>query len=334
MQHSAVCNNAFASAYESNKGLPAVLGSLPDVMDEPIYLSNYNNISFKGLGHILKEEGYNTSFFMGAEYDHFGFAKLCKMVGIDDYYSADTYGKHKNEHDGNWGIYDEYFFKYFANTIAQKPQPFLGVLFNLSSHPPYKIPAETEGRVRVKGQHDYQDAATYVDFCYRQLFNDIKTRPWFKNAIFVFVADHGYRYELSSDQLMKELRIPLFIYDPLQPQYQPVNAVCNQLDVVPSILDKLHYPKPFTSFGSSIFRKNNGYSISRLGHTYEIVDSTTFTAYDEVNDRPVFMYHYREDSLLHNNLLPGREGEAALKSMKIKALLQKMNGCLIQNRLD
>jgi len=61
---------------------------------------------------------------MGAEYDHFGFARLCKMVGIDDYYSRDTYGKHPEQYDGNWGIYDEYFFNYFSDVVSKKKQPF------------------------------------------------------------------------------------------------------------------------------------------------------------------------------------------------------------------
>jgi phosphoglycerol transferase MdoB-like AlkP superfamily enzyme len=130
MQYSTVCNNAFANALESNKGLPAILASLPEVTDEPIYLSNYSNIQFKGIGHILKEQGYSTSFFMGAEYDHFGFAKLCKMVGIDEYHSMNTYGKRKDQYDGTWGIYDEYFFPYFAEVISKKQQPFFSVLFN------------------------------------------------------------------------------------------------------------------------------------------------------------------------------------------------------------
>jgi phosphoglycerol transferase MdoB-like AlkP superfamily enzyme len=334
MQHSTVCNNAFASAYESNKGLSAILGSFPDVMDEPIYLSNYNSIPFSGLGHLLKKEGYNTSFFMGAEYDHFGFAKLCKMVGIDEYYSKDTYGKHPGHDDGNWGVYDEYFFDYFAGTISKKRQPFFSVLFNLSSHPPYKIPEATAGKIKVPGQWPYQDAATYVDYCFRQLFNKISKEPWFQNTLFVFVADHGYRYVLESNQALKEMRIPLFIYDPQQPEYGAIDGVVKQLDVIPSVLDKLNYSKPFTSFGSSVFRQPGGFSVSRMNATYQLVDSATFLGYDELNDRPVFLYHYREDSMLVHNLLPGNTAEAENKAIRIKALLQRIHNGLINNKLD
>lgn len=334
MQHSMVFNNAYGNALESNKGLPAILASLPDVMDEPIYLSNYNNIPFKGLGHILKEEGYNTSFFMGAEYDHFGFARLCKMVGIDEYYSGDTYGKHPGQYDGTWGIYDEYFFKYFGNEISKKRQPFFSVLFNLSSHTPYKIPEATAKKINVPGQYPHQNSVTYVDYCYRQLFNQVSQQPWFNNTIFVFVADHGYRYTIQPNEILKEIRIPLFIYDPQNPVYTPVNRVVKQLDIVPSLLDKLDYSEPFTSFGSSFYHPAPGFSVNRLNGVYQYIDSADFIGYDDREDRLVFHYRYTTDPLLQKNILLTDAPAAMTKAAVLKAFLQRMNNSLVNNKLE
>jgi phosphoglycerol transferase MdoB-like AlkP superfamily enzyme len=332
MQHSTVFNNAYANALESNKGLPAILASLPDVMDEPVYLSNYSNINFKGIGHILKEEGYNTSFFMGAEYDHFGFAKLCKMAGIDEYYSSDTYGKHKKQHDGTWGIYDEYFFSYFAETLAKKQQPFFTTLFNISSHSPYKIPEATAQSINVPGQLPHQNSITYVDYCYKLLFQQISKQPWFNNTIFVFVADHGFRYTRKSNELLREIRIPLFIYDPQQPVHTEVDKIARQLDIIPSVLDKLNYTKPFTSFGSSVFRDEPAFSINRLNETYQYIDSTDFIGYDDLNNKVVFHYRYRQDSLLSNNLSLTQNDRIGEKVNRVKAVIQRVNNSLVNNK--
>jgi phosphoglycerol transferase MdoB-like AlkP superfamily enzyme len=334
MQHSTVCNHAYGNALESNKGLPAILASFPDVMDEPIYLSNYSNIPFKGIGNILKTQGYNTSFFMGAEYDHFGFARLCKMVGIDEYYSRDTYGKHPEQYDGNWGIYDEYFFRYFGDVISKKQQPFFSVLFNLSSHTPYKIPEATAKIMHIAGQYPHQDSKTYVDDCYRQLFQQISKQPWFNNTIFVFVADHGYRFTTQPNEILKEIRIPLFIYDPQHPQFQPVDGVVKQLDIVPSLLDKLHYSQPFTSFGTSIYRPSTGFSINRINGVYQYIDSSDFIGFDDRNDQLVFHYDYKTDPLLQNNLLVNDSARAKRKAMLLKAFLQRVNNSLVNNILE
>lgn len=331
MQHSTVFNNAYANALESNKGLPAILASLPDVMDEPIYLSNYSNIKLKGIGHMLKEEGYNTSFFMGAEYDHFGFARLCKMIGIDDYYSIQTYGEHNDQHDGTWGIYDEYFFRYFAETMAEKQQPFFTTLFNISSHSPYKIPETTARSVNVKGQLPHQNSVTYVDHCYKQLFQQIQHQPWFNNTLFVFIADHGFRYTQQSNEMLKEIQIPFFIYDPQQPAHTPVAATVKQLDVVPSVLDKLKYSKPFYSFGSSVFQNGDHFSINRLNGVFQYIDSTDFIGFDEANDKMLFHYKHRYDTFLRNNLILTPDNGREAKFNKLKAFIQRANNSLINN---
>lgn len=330
MQHSTVFNNAFANALESNKGLPAILASLPDVMDEPIYLSNYSNIPFKGIGSILKEEGYNTSFFMGAEYDHFGFARLCKMVGIDEYYSRDSYGKHKDQYDGTWGIYDEYFFNYFGEVISKKQQPFFSVLFNLSSHSPYKIPKHSEW-LKVPGQADHQNGITYVDHCYQQLFEKIKSQSWFSNTIFVFVADHGFRYTNEKNQILREMRIPLFVYEPQQPLLVSSDRVVKQLDIVPSVLDKLGYSKPFTSFGTSFYRNEPVFSVNRLNGMYHYIDSTDLIGYDDIHDRVLYQYKWKDDPFLQQNRLTKA---AAQRIRPLKAILQRTNNALINNKLD
>jgi phosphoglycerol transferase MdoB-like AlkP superfamily enzyme len=331
MQHSTVFNNAYANALESNKGLPAILASLPDVMDEPVYLSNYSNINFKGIGHLLKEEGYNTSFFMGAEYDHFGFARLCKMIGIEEYYSSDTYGEHKDQYDGTWGIYDEYFFSYFAEIMTKKQQPFFTTLFNISSHSPYRIPETTAKSVNVKGQFPQQNSVTYVDQCYKQLFQQLTKQPWFNNTVFVFIADHGFRYTRQSNELVKEIRIPFFIYDPQQPVHTSVDATVKQLDVIPSVLDKLNYSKPFTSFGSSVFRDRPQFSINRLNGVYQYIDSTDFIGYDDQNDKLAFHYKHRRDSLLRNDLSLTPDNGIEVRLNKVKAFIQRANNSLINN---
>src|SRR3990170_35005 len=140
VQKSMVCTNSFENGHESAKGVVAALASIPPFLDEPFYMSDYNSIPFNGIGTILKKEGYQTNFFLGADEDHFNFGKLCRMIGIDNYYSKEDYN-HPEHDDGTWGIYDEYFFQNFAEKMSGNPTPFLSVLYNISSHPPFAIPA-------------------------------------------------------------------------------------------------------------------------------------------------------------------------------------------------
>ena len=163
MAESIVCNNAYANGLESNKGIVALLGGIPPFFDEPFYYSGYSNNNIRGIGTLLKEEGYNTNFFMGAGYDHFGFTRFSKMLGIDNYYSMNDYGNN-HHYDGNWGIYDHYFLPYAARQLVKKKSSFLSVIFNISTHFPNKLPDSLKAQFTVKGQNPQQNSISYFDY--------------------------------------------------------------------------------------------------------------------------------------------------------------------------
>ncbi|MEO5562116.1 MAG: LTA synthase family protein [Chitinophagaceae bacterium] len=336
MNKSTIYENAFANGHESVKGIMAILGSIPPFLDEPLFISNYSGVPLKGIGSILKEEGYDTNFFLGAEYDHFNFAKLCRMIGIDNYYSKETYG-HPEHNDGNWGIYDEYFFSYFANVLSKKQNPFFSVLFNISSHPPFAIPASKKAQFTIQGQLPQQNSISYVDDCFRQLFDKIKTQPWFSNSLFVFCADHTLLenvYDKSYEY--KAYHIPLFVFDPKQPTGTTISNTVQQLDIVPSILDKIHYSKPFVSFGNSFFRERGEeeqFSICRKNESYQLIDSTTMTGFDERSGKIIYHYNYRTDTLLTHNLYTPGYPAIEHRGELIKGILQRFNNSLIEEKL-
>jgi phosphoglycerol transferase MdoB-like AlkP superfamily enzyme len=328
LNHSTVCTNAYANGHESVKGLTAILGSIPPFTEEPFYLSSYNSVPFNGIGTLLKKEGYRTSFFHGAEYDHFNFAKLCRMVGIDQYYSKDSYA-HPEHDDGNWGVYDEYFFSYFADVMAEQQQPFFSVLFNTSSHPPFAIPAPQQKRFSIPGQRTQLNSVTYVDHSFRQLFQKIRLQLWFSNTIFVFCADHTLLEQVDRrSYFYQAYHIPLFIYDPQQPVGKVITRITQQLDIVPAILNKLGYSKPFMSFGKDFLSDSTGgFSIAKKNDGYQLIDSSTITCFNEESEKMLYYYNYRSDSALTKNL-PGT-GNTDL----IKAIIQRFNNSLIDQKL-
>lgn len=333
---SAVCLNAFSNGSESVKGLTAILGSIPPFTDEPLFLSNYNAVPFRGIGALLKEQGYTTSFFHGAEYDHFNFAKLCRMVGIDHYYSKDTY-RHREYDDGNWGIYDGYFFPYFSEVLAKQPQPFLSVLFNISSHPPFAIPADQKKRFTIRGQSPQLNAISYVDDCFRLLFDKIKTASWFSNTIFIFAADHTLVENIDQKSyLYKAFHIPLFIYDPQHPEADSIAHPVQQLDIVPTILSRLGYSKPFMSFGNRFAANDttgDGFAIDRVYNAWQLIDSSGITGYDDHSEKILYHYDKRSDTALAHNLYPPLTPSVQHSTDKIKAILQRFNNSLLDQRL-
>ena len=332
---SIVCSNAFANGLESNKGLVALLTGIPPLMDEAYYHSAYSNNPFRGVGTLLKEKGYTTNFFMGASPDHFGFGKLCKLVGIDHYYSEKEYGNSK-DHDGNWGIFDHKFLPYAASVIKKNTSPSFSIIFNVSSHDPFKLPDDVKPAVTIPGQNAQQNSVTYVDYSLRLFFDGVKTTDWYKNSIFLFVADHALTSDINPRKILyTAFQIPFFIHVPYSGKSMQIRKTVQQLDLVPSILDLMHYDQPFMSFGRSIQDSTERFVTNKIFGNYQIMDSTYLLGYSEQNEQPVYLYDYRTDPELKRNLLneAGSFQSRGRLERKLKAILQRYNNSLLKHDL-
>ncbi|MCU0385298.1 MAG: LTA synthase family protein [Flavihumibacter sp.] len=301
-KHCIIFNNTISNSFQSNQGIVSIMGSFPSPPQIPFFNSPYSTNKMKGIGYLLGDEGYSTFFAMGAEPDHFGFKRFMKMLGIQKYIDKDQYGN-KNHEDGNWGVYDHYFLPFVANQINEFDQPFLGVLYNLSSHPPFTLPSNWQG-VSEKKQMPYQDAISYVDFALQLFFAQAKKSGWFDSTYFVFISDHGIAYDDESNKnWTSRVSIPFFIYHPKLTTYQPVSTLAQQWDMLPTLLDLLGYPKSFFSFGESVFRKKNPVVYNLMDNSLRIYKDE-YLAEMNLEDRAIVgLYTYKTDSMLLNNLV-------------------------------
>src|SRR5262249_48594067 len=155
-----------------------------------------------------------------------------------------------------------------------KKQPFLAVFFNLSSHPPFAIPEKFSQQLGSSVQSPAQKSISYVDYSYQQFFEAIKKSSWFKNSIFVFCEDHfithddGYGYTSVNCS-----SIPIFIYDPSYEKGIMDTTLISQVDIIPTLLSKLHYKGEYLGFGNNIFDPSvrDHYAITRFGSLYQII---------------------------------------------------------------
>jgi hypothetical protein len=352
---------AYANGYSSNQGIVAILGGLPAFLDEPFYYSEYANTPLRSIGNILKEEGYNTNFFLGAGKDHFGFGKFTHMAGIDHYYGradfeedpssrndaypqahsgGDSHAGGDRSYDGNWGIFDEPFLQYGARVLAEKPAPFLAVFFNISSHPPFTIPDLYRDRFNFPGKTPAQRSISYVDYSFRHFFAACEKEPWFRNTLFVFCADHwfdpadgkgAYNYiNISS--------IPIFIFDPSRDSGRVNNTLASQVDLTPTILGYLHYKGSYTGFGKDLLDSTaaNNYSVSRMGDLYQVITEDYVLGYDLSQDKNRYLYRHHGDSMQGKNLLEdgGSRDERSRLEKIIRANIQCYNQALIKRSLE
>jgi len=247
-------SRAYANGRRSIDGIPAVLASLPKMMPEAFIESPYAQQPFTSLPGLLGAEGYATSFFHGGHNGTMGFDVFARSAGFDRYVGRDQYPDPKDD-DGVWGIRDRPFLQYFAQELGKEPQPFMSCLFTLSSHHPYRLPPE-EAAQFAGGGLPILPTLRYADDALRQFFTTARTMPWFGNTLFVITADHTAdllrQGEVSGSAY--DHWIPLCYYMPgrLKPEHD--DRITQQIDILPTVLDLIGYPKPFFAFGSSSLR--------------------------------------------------------------------------------
>lgn len=322
----------FANGKRSIEGIPAILASLPTWMTEDFITSQYASNKFNSLASILKAEGYSTSFFHGGKNGTMGFDAFCKSAGFENYYGKNEYPD-PSDYDGSWGISDEPYLQYIAQTLNATPEPFLGAVFTLSSHHPYKVPEKYKNKFR-KGPLEIQETIMYADFALQQFFAKASKMPWFNNTIFVITADHtSEAYQPFYKNRIGQYAVPIIFYDPQAQETGHQGIIAQQTDIMPTILDMLHYPKPFVAFGSSVLRPDEPrFSLSYLNGNYQLIkDGYAWQTDHSISSA---LYNFEKDSMLTTNLSAAHKSLAADMDKLLKSIIQQYNNRMIGNKLS
>ena len=259
--------NCFANGRESIIAMPSITAAIPQLIEEPFITSSYQSNKFVGLGTIMKQFGYTTSFFHGARNGSMGFEGFSQLAGFEKYYGINEYpkDKYKTDFDQNWGIFDEPYLEYFAQELTKEKNPFVGCVFTLSSHHPYPIPSKYKGRF-PKGKAEIHESLGYTDLSLKHFFSEAAKQPWFANTLFIITADHTqFNTEPIYATPTGAYRVPLILFHAdnakLNEIKQKVDTlkVCQHTDILPTILDFLHISQnQVLPFGESIFAQNTG----------------------------------------------------------------------------
>jgi phosphoglycerol transferase MdoB-like AlkP superfamily enzyme len=139
-----------------------------------------------------------------------------------------------------WGVCDEDIFKRVvreADADYAAGRPFLQQVMTVSNHRPFTYP---DGKIDIPSTYGRDGGIKYADYAVGRLIELAKTKPWFKDTLFVFVADHtassAGRIELDP----QNYHIPAIFYAPAFVQPRKIDHLVSQVDIAPSILGILN----------------------------------------------------------------------------------------------
>lgn len=325
--------NAFSNGKTSIQGIPAILSSTPTWMNEPYLTSQYGSNQIASIAGLLKKQGYSTAFFHGGTNGTMDFDGYSNVAEFDAYYGRTEYNNEK-DYDGNWGIWDEEFMQYTANTINQNKEPFFATLFTLTSHHPYPIPEKHKNRFK-DGKLPIEKSIAYSDYALRKFFETAQTMPWFKNTLFVLVADHtGVTADQFYQNKIGNSSVPLLFYMQGSNLKGIDSTITQQIDIQPSILDYINYPSNYFSFGNSVFdttAQHYAFMYNPGDASYLIIEDNYSLAFSA--DKATELCNYQKDSLLTQNILDKHPEMVKKLELRTKAIIQTYQHSLINNKM-
>lgn len=316
----------FANGRRSIEALPSILVGVPSLIGKPISQSQYQTNRYIGLPKILKENGYEVSFFHGGKTGTMDFDAYTRSIGINRYFGMEDYPD-QSHFDGHWGIYDHHFLEFFSTFLESQKTKFFSTIFTLSSHQPYSIPKEFKNKFPV-GNLEIHESIGYVDNALKSFFEKNKNKNWFKNTLFVITADHTQK--LNTKKYKNDLgkyRVPLLFFHPSVDLSSFNNdKVTQHADILPSVLDFLGVKRSERLlFGRSVFSKNTGRSINYINGKY-----LYYT--DQYNIRlnhGKATFYSRENKKITNE-----KAKAFSRGLvELKAFIQYMNNGMLKNGL-
>jgi len=323
--------NGVANGKRSIEGIPAILSGLPTLMNQDFITSVYAGNRFNSLASLLKPAGYSTSFYHGGSNGTMGFDAYTRSAGFAQYYGRTEYA-HEADYDGQWGIWDEPFLQYFAGSLNKTKEPFLSAVFTLSSHHPYQVPWAYKGKFR-KGNLEIQQSIMYTDLALRRFFATASKMPWFDKTLFVLTADHTSEAWLPRYRTRPgRYEIPVIFYRHNSPLKGAQTFTAQQTDIMPSVLDYLHYSKSFIAFGQSVFETRPPHlGISFLNNSWQVIMDGYTLEWD--GNKTTGFYYYLSDSLLNRNMAAGHSPRQVMMEQYVKSIIQQYNNRMSGNQL-
>ena len=330
-------SHTYCNGRKSIDGMPSILSSIP-MFIEPFFLTPASMNHVSGLASILGDEGYQTAFFHGAQRGSMGFQAFARSTGFKDYYGREDFSSDKRfggeqEFDGTWAIWDEPFLQYYCAKMSEMKEPFMTAVFTASSHHPYVVPEKYRERFPEEGIEIHK-CIRYTDMALGEFFRSASRQPWFKNTIFVLTSDHT---NLSDhDYYQTDLGgfcSPIIIYEPgitdLQPAVQ--DKIAQQIDILPTVLGMLHYPKPYFAFGIDVLNTpaEDTWAVNYLNGIYQYVKHGHVLQFDGQRTRAVYALN---DSLMKHNLVGSCPDQESMEH-ELKAIIQQYMARMTQDRL-
>lgn len=269
----------YATGNRTDKGLIGSLTGFPTLATGSIVNWPEKMQKIPAISQKLHQKGYSTSFYYGGESEFDNYKAF--ILGHDYKKLTDKNSFPKKELTSQWGAFDGVVFNRQLSDANATKQPFFATILSLTNHEPFDLP------VKYKfGEADniqkFKSTAFYTDSCIGSYLSEAKKQAWYKNTLFVFIADHGHLLPNGNHEIHEPQRyhIPLVFYgDVIKDEFRGKNytQIGSQQDLSATLLAQLNINSKEFKWSKNLlnpytkqfayFSWDNGFGFIENGHT-------------------------------------------------------------------
>ncbi|MGF1924019.1 MAG: LTA synthase family protein [Bacteroidia bacterium] len=237
-------SNIYAAGNRTDKGVIGTLAGFPTLGTGSIVKWPEKMQKIPSISQSFAKKNYQTSFFYGGESEFDNYKAFVLSHGYQTLVDKNSFDK--KDMNSKWGAYDDLVFSKQLEAMNSTRQPFFSTILSLTNHEPFELPTTYKfGTSSVIER--FKSTAYYTDSCINAYLTKAQKQPWYKNTLFIFIADHGHLYPKNKYEIFMPERyhIPLLFYgDVIKDEYKGKQSdkIGSQQDLAATLLAQLHLP--------------------------------------------------------------------------------------------
>jgi len=274
-------SNFYATGAMTDRGLAGIISGYPALPGDCIVLHKKKIGSLPYLSKDLKSAGYSTTFVYGGDVN---FAEMKSYLETGDFKRiiSDNDNNFPNSiQHSKWGIPDEYVFERLYTECNRLNDPFFILCMTISNHNPFDVPMEPVFPGSTY-QDQFHNSSYYADKCLGEFISRAKATEWYKNTLFILVADHGTRIDNENEYDLRRFQIPmLWLGGAITKKGVKIGHYGSQTDIPKTLLSQLNLPASNYNFGKNLLDPD---SPSFAFYSYQ-------NGFGIINNRSHVVYH-------------------------------------------
>ncbi len=225
-------SNLYATGTRTVRGIEAVVsGFLPTSAVGVLKLPRARR-NFYTAASLLRQHGYSTSFIYGGMSNFDEMRSFFLGNGFEKIHDEPTF--ENPAFHGTWGVSDEDLVRKANDVfISHGDKPFFSLILSTSNHSPYEFP---DGRIELyeNPKQTHFNAIKYADYAIGLFFDLAKREEYYRNTIFLVVADHNSHVRGNEHVPISKFHIPGLVIGPNVPA-KTIETLASQIDMVPTL---------------------------------------------------------------------------------------------------